>query len=54
MNLHRSEGKQKYLYRAVDSAGQTLGFRLAVKRDTAAAKNFFRKAFKAFHTQEPR
>jgi len=26
---------------------------LAVKRDTAAAR-FFRKAFKAFHTQEPR
>jgi len=34
------KGKQKYLYRAVDSAGQTLGFRLAVKRDTAAAKLF--------------
>jgi len=27
---------KKYLYRAVDSAGQTLGFGLAVKRDTAA------------------
>jgi len=38
------------LYRAVDSAGQTLGFWLL--RD--AAKRFFRKAFKAFHTQEPR
>jgi len=42
------KGKQKYLYRAVDSAGQTLGFWLL--RDTAAAKRFFRKAFKAFHS----
>jgi len=40
------KGKQKYLYRAVDSAGQTLGFGWLL-RDTAAAKRFFRKAFKA-------
>jgi len=43
------KGKQKYLYRAVDSAGQTLGFWLAVKRDTAAA-NFSTKPSKLSHS----
>lgn len=47
-------GEWKYLYRAVDSTGQTLDFLLTAKRDAAAAKRFFRKAMKAIHTQEPR
>ena len=42
------------LYRAVDSSGQTLDFRLSAKRDTKAAKRFLKKALKARHTQTPR
>jgi len=48
------KGKQKYLYRAVDSSSQTLDFLLSAKRDAQAAKRFFRKAMKAVHNQEPR
>ena len=48
------KGKDKYLYRAVDSTGQTLDFLLTAKRDAQAAKRFFRKALKAVHNQEPR
>ena len=44
----------KYLYRAVDSEGNTLDFLLTAKRDTNAAKRFFIKALKATHTQPPR
>jgi transposase-like protein len=39
-------GRWVYLYRAVDSRGQTVDFRLSPKRDVAAAKAFFRNAFK--------
>ena len=38
------KGHDKYLYRAVDSTGQTIDFLLTAKRDTAAAKRFLRKA----------
>jgi IS6 family transposase len=48
------KGKQKYLYRAVDSVGNTLDFLLTAKRDAASAKRFFRKTLKALHTQTPR
>jgi len=44
----------KYLYRAVDSKGNTIDFLLTAKRDTNAAKRFFIKVLKASHTQEPR
>jgi len=44
----------KYLYRAVDSAGNTLDFLLTAKRDARAAKRFFCKALKAGHNQPPR
>ena len=44
----------KYLYRAVDSQGNTIDFLLTAKRDTNAAKRFFIKALKGNHTQEPR
>lgn len=39
-------GKWVYLYRAVDSEGNTIDFLLRAKRDAVAAKAFFRKAFK--------
>ena len=32
------KGEDKYLYRALDSTGQTIDFLLTAKRDTAAAK----------------
>ncbi|MEL6321657.1 MAG: IS6 family transposase [Cyanobacteria bacterium J06626_14] len=44
----------KYLYRAVDSQGQTLDFLLSAKRDVKAAKRFFKQVLKACHTQTPR
>ena len=47
-------GKWKYLYRAVDSSGQTLDFMLSAKRDANAAKRFLKKVLKAHHTQMPR
>jgi len=43
------KGKWKYLYRAVDSSGNTIDFMLSAKRDKQAAKRFFRKALKATH-----
>jgi len=46
--------KDRYLYRAVDSTGQTLDFLLTAKRDAQAAKRFSRKALMAVHNQEPR
>ena len=39
------KGKDRYLYRAVDSTGPTIDFLLTAKRDAAGAKRFFRKAF---------
>jgi transposase-like protein len=48
------KGKWKYLYRAVDSAGNTLDFLLSASRDGSSAACFFRKTLKATHTQSPR
>lgn len=45
------KGQWKYLYRAVDTAGQTIDFLLTAKRDAAAALRFFRKAIR--HHDEP-
>ena len=42
----KNKGRWTYLYRAVDSAGKTVDFLLRTKRDVAAAKAFFRRAFK--------
>ena len=48
------DGIWTYLYRAVDSLGQTIDFHLSVRRDAAAAKRFFRKALAQVHTVNPR
>ena len=40
----RIKGKWKYLYRAVDKAGDTVDFLLTAKRDRRAALRFLRKA----------
>jgi transposase, IS6 family len=43
-----------YLYRAVDSQGNTLEFRLSPTRDAEAAQRFFSKTLGASHTVTPR
>ena len=43
-----------YLYRAVDSQGNTLDFFFSPTRDTQAAKQFLLKTLAASHTTEPR
>jgi transposase, IS6 family len=48
------KGVWMYLYRAVDSAGNTLEFLLSPTRDAAAAKRFFQKTLRATHTVAPR
>lgn len=42
----RVRGRWKYMYRAVDTGGQTTDFLLTAKRDAAAALRFFRKAIR--------
>ncbi|MGA9605803.1 MAG: IS6 family transposase [Rouxiella badensis] len=42
----RVRGQWKYLYRAVDTAGQTIDFLLTARRDAGAALRFFRKAIR--------
>jgi transposase, IS6 family len=50
----RMKGRWVYLYRAVDSRGQTTDFLLSAKRDAAGAKRFFGKALAQPHTVNPR
>ncbi len=47
----RVRGQCKYLYRAVDTDGQTIDFLLTAKRHAAVAPRFFRKAIR--HHGEP-
>jgi len=47
-------GKWLYLYRAVDSQGQTLDFLLNETRSKRAAKRFFRKVLAQRHVSQPR
>jgi transposase-like protein len=48
------KGRWIYLYRAVDSRGQTIDFLLSARRDAEAAKRFYRKALGQPHTVDPR
>jgi IS6 family transposase len=50
----RVGGEWKYLYRGVDSKGDTLDFMLRAKRDMTAVKAFFRKTLAAAHATQPR
>ena len=50
----RVKGEDKYLYRAVDSVGQTIDFLLTARRDTAAAKRFLLRAIDASGNPMPR
>ncbi len=43
-----------YLYRAVDSGGNTIDFYLSKSRDTKATKRFFKKALAVCHSTTPR
>jgi transposase-like protein len=48
------KGQWMYLYRAVDSKGNTIDFYLSKTRDKQAAKCFFKKALQSFHVSKPR
>ena len=48
------KGRDRYLYRAVDSTGQTIDFLLTDRRDAEAAKRFFRKALQTVGNTTPR
>jgi len=50
----RVKGQWMYLYRAVDSKGNTIDFYLSKTRDKKAAKRFFKKALRSFHVSKPR
>ena len=48
------KGEWKYLYRAVDSTGNTVDFMLSEKRDRKVAKRFLKKALSSNHNQIPK
>ena len=50
----RVAGNWAYLYRAVDSAGETIDFMLSPKRDLVAAKHFLQLALGRTHDAPPR
>jgi len=47
-------GKDMYLYRAVDSSGNTIDFWLSMNRDNKLAKKFFQRALPSLHNSMPR
>lgn len=48
------KGENMYLYRAIDSEGNTIDFYLNRKRDAQAAKRFLKKALASCHATKPR
>ncbi len=48
------KGQWMYLYRAVDSEGNTIDFYLSKTRDAKSAKCFFKKALASSHVSQPR
>ncbi len=50
----RVAGRWTYLYRAIDSDGNTIDFRLSLKRDDTAAKTFLRLALSRAGAIRPR
>jgi transposase-like protein len=50
----RIAGVWTYLYRAVDSAGETIDFMLSAQRDLTAAHIFLRRALTTAHHSSPR
>ncbi|MED0993354.1 IS6 family transposase [Bacillus nitratireducens] len=48
------KGQWMYLYRSVDSQGNTIDFYLSKARNHKAAKRFFKKAFRSLHVSKPR
>jgi hypothetical protein len=53
-DLYKVKGQDKYLFRALDSTGQTIEFLLTAKRDKHAAKRFLVKAVEASGNPMPR
>lgn len=49
----RVGGKWRYLWRAIDSHGQLIDFRLTARRDAAAAKAFLRSAIQRVRLHRP-
>ncbi len=48
------KGKKMYLYRAVDSEGNTIDFYLSQRRNAKAAKRFLKKDLASCHATMPR
>ncbi|MFZ7803938.1 IS6 family transposase [Bacillus thuringiensis] len=48
------KGEKMYLYRAIDSEGNTIDFYLSRKRDAKAAKRFLKKVLASGHATKPR
>lgn len=48
------KGQWMYLYRSVDSEGNTIDFYLSKTRDPKAAKRFFKKDLQSLHVSKPR
>ncbi len=47
------KGENMYLYRAIDSKGNTIDFYLSRTRDAKAAKRFLKKALVSYHVAKP-
>jgi transposase-like protein len=47
------KGKEKYLYRVVDSVGQTIDLLLTAQRDATAANRFFHNVFRSSSNPKP-